>query len=442
MRQCPRCRYGPVINLTCADMLAHDRGRGNGTGRTTNSCPVCEFFSPRWEDWHVWSGADPTVAARCPLCRHACMLACGDVPFLLGCLADADRRLRVASEMQTLFCHLAQDIEHLIFFLERKVGAGGAGQPSRWQHAVPFHRHGTWQHRYMPRHREFRPEHVRLLLAQGDFLTFLWRRLALDTACCRCLPCSAVFQRPSSWLDGKILKNVLEACDANGRGEDETDDGDSTPTSSVRFGQVATTVPRQPDLQSLITKIKEHRRHVALLLHTVRDHLDAETPRKLGQPWRPIGRGEGDDGQHRHHQHMIGGDEDDDGWFDLMLDRERMHQIPHPYRRPPFARRPTGRPQSGAGCFSCLPCSWWRRSSSPRGSWLDRFLHVLPCLPYRYRERIMDRLSSNDSDEEMMTIMRRVLQTADPVRLRTLEAGTAPQNSYIFEMSMLPAQIG
>jgi len=72
LRQCPRCRYGPVINMDCSDMGSHDATRGSGQGRSTNECPNCGFYSPIWEQWSVWDPEDWIAAVRCPICRGPC----------------------------------------------------------------------------------------------------------------------------------------------------------------------------------------------------------------------------------------------------------------------------------------------------------------------------------------------------------------------------------
>jgi len=80
LRQCPRCTYGPVVNIACSDMRSHDANRGSGTDRTTNACPTCGFYSASWEDWSAWDPEDVISSVRCPLCRGPCRLVKEDVP--------------------------------------------------------------------------------------------------------------------------------------------------------------------------------------------------------------------------------------------------------------------------------------------------------------------------------------------------------------------------
>lgn len=102
MRQCPSCRYGPVLNMNCGDMQAHDLSRGRGSGRTTNECPHCGFFSARWEDWDRWSLDELRVAVRCPVCRGPCELRQDSIQ------AAQDLQLEMEQELQRIIVRYAR----------------------------------------------------------------------------------------------------------------------------------------------------------------------------------------------------------------------------------------------------------------------------------------------------------------------------------------------
>lgn len=105
IRRCPSCDYGPVVNAECSDLQSHDLARGDGSGRTTNGCPNCGFFSASWSEWSVWSDMDSTAAARCPLCRVACHVRPQDIPALRARFDTADW---VLSECQQLTLDLLE----------------------------------------------------------------------------------------------------------------------------------------------------------------------------------------------------------------------------------------------------------------------------------------------------------------------------------------------
>ena len=51
LKMCPRCRAGPIENLACWDLAAHNAGN-------CNACPnpKCRDFSKNWGDWRTWDG--------------------------------------------------------------------------------------------------------------------------------------------------------------------------------------------------------------------------------------------------------------------------------------------------------------------------------------------------------------------------------------------------
>lgn len=159
IRRCPRseCGYGPVINSHCDDLQAHDSHRGRGTGRTTNSCPVCGFFSNSWTDWAEWLPTNPTVAARCPVCRGCCCALASDVEMLGALLRKLDERLEEWDGVEALHIRVAEDISRVASLLQRDVGAGG-----RDREAV-----------------HVSPSQARVLLT-GPLVDFLQRRLELE----------------------------------------------------------------------------------------------------------------------------------------------------------------------------------------------------------------------------------------------------------------------
>lgn len=122
LRQCPQCGYGPVMNVNCDNLQAHDAERGQGTGRTTNHCPNCSYFSPRWTDWKIWNLEDPSTAVRCPLCRDPCCLSREDTEVVAGLLAEADRELADAYREHCDLCFLGVDFFAIFWYLQEEVG--------------------------------------------------------------------------------------------------------------------------------------------------------------------------------------------------------------------------------------------------------------------------------------------------------------------------------
>ena len=54
-RMCPQCRCGPVINENCYDLQAH-HNEASGSGRISNACQQCGFFTREWNEWLPWDG--------------------------------------------------------------------------------------------------------------------------------------------------------------------------------------------------------------------------------------------------------------------------------------------------------------------------------------------------------------------------------------------------
>jgi len=123
LRQCPQCGYGPVVNTSCFDMAAHDSERGSGTGRTTNKCSKCEFFSERYEDWHVWNSDDVTAAVLCLLCRSRFEVSNGDRTRILERFATVDGRLEARSQM-----NLWSGMLHMVCTILRELQLGIAAR--------------------------------------------------------------------------------------------------------------------------------------------------------------------------------------------------------------------------------------------------------------------------------------------------------------------------
>lgn len=118
LRQCPQCKYGPVLNTYCGDLRTHDISRGQGTDRTTNECPTCGFFSASWSDWAIWDPEDFAAALRCPLCRDPCKLAAVEVPGLQERLVDVDARL---SRADCAAWFSPMDFAALLFYLQMET---------------------------------------------------------------------------------------------------------------------------------------------------------------------------------------------------------------------------------------------------------------------------------------------------------------------------------
>jgi len=130
LRQCPQCRYGPVVNTNCFDMAAHDSERGSGTGRTTNKCSKCEFFSERYEDWHVWNSDDVTAAVLCLLCRSRFEVSNGDRTRILERFATVDGRLEARSQIN-LWSLMLRMLCTILRELHLDIAARGDDRPRR-----------------------------------------------------------------------------------------------------------------------------------------------------------------------------------------------------------------------------------------------------------------------------------------------------------------------
>ncbi len=48
---CPKCNFGPVAHIACADLMSHHGSKG-----ISNKCPVCSFLSRNISDWKKWHG--------------------------------------------------------------------------------------------------------------------------------------------------------------------------------------------------------------------------------------------------------------------------------------------------------------------------------------------------------------------------------------------------
>jgi LSD1 subclass zinc finger protein len=48
---CPKCNFGPVAHVACADLSAHDNRKG-----ISNKCPKCSFFADSISKWKKWNG--------------------------------------------------------------------------------------------------------------------------------------------------------------------------------------------------------------------------------------------------------------------------------------------------------------------------------------------------------------------------------------------------
>lgn len=195
IRRCPRdgCGYGPVINQQCDDLAVHDSSRGQGSGRTTNSCPVCGFFSKNWADWAEWLPTNPTVAARCPECRGCCCASAPDIETLSTLLKSLDMRLAEWDHLEVHHTQVANNISGVLLLLQRGVGADGGTDAVRVS-----------------------PGQARGLLT-GKFADLLQRRIDLERpAFLRAFTLD--FARPRD-LDREIIEEVRSADEAEIAGE-------------------------------------------------------------------------------------------------------------------------------------------------------------------------------------------------------------------------------
>lgn len=188
IRCCPRlkCGYGPVINLQCNDLAAHDCLRGRGTDRTSNSCPMCGFFSSSWTDWAEWRPTNPTVAARCPVCRGSCCPLDKDTASLEELSSELDKSLEPWDGLETLQFRVADAVSQAVSVLQRDLAADG-------QDAEVV---------------SVRPSQTSCLLT-GPFMDLLTRRIELERpAYLRAIQLD--FEEPRE-VSGKIVEMVRAA---------------------------------------------------------------------------------------------------------------------------------------------------------------------------------------------------------------------------------------
>jgi len=302
LRQCPQCGYGPVVNTDCFNMAAHDIERGSGTGRTTNKCPKCEFYSARFEDWNVWNSDDVTAAVLCPLCRSRCEVSNGDRTRILEHFATVDGRLEARSQM-----NLWSGMLHMLCTILRELqlgiavcggdpdGASSDDEPGRGDQALRHRRPIGLRRRarratidefqflerlddtsVATKRRAFAP--VLENLRQSGLLCFpCWRTENGDTQDRHRVeadgrPCVQCRQHgfQGLWVHVQatdqqqmedLLREVLAACPV-------LEGGDTPPAEGC-------------------AETWEHREQLALLLYTVKEGLGREVERKLGKPWRP-----------------------------------------------------------------------------------------------------------------------------------------------------------
>lgn len=137
VRQCPQCGYGPVLNTNCDSMGTHDATRGYGTGRTTNQCPNCTFYSENWRDWKVWDPEDVMASVRCPLCSGPCCLDKEHIPALKIKLAmvgeQASARQALLRQKQTALRQFGRDMCTIFGLVQARQNHGGESnsQPLR-----------------------------------------------------------------------------------------------------------------------------------------------------------------------------------------------------------------------------------------------------------------------------------------------------------------------
>lgn len=277
IRQCPSCDYGPVVNLNCDDMVSHDAGRGSGSGRTTNSCPKCGFFSENWDDWKLWDSARPTSAVLCPLCRCPCQMTSAYAGMIKERLDDVDSQLEEVSVK--LFDAPFRSVDLLVLMLVLQAELDGF---------KPF--------RVIcgSRNRKFfdllpLPDAVASLLADSSFRSSLERRAAIEEeiqVLRQLLECkgrmAALDMDPScvelagldqsvrltqqriQFLNKEISSQALELIKGAGRAK-----------------RSSTGVPLLQQRRDLL----DQRARWTSLLHTIRGDLDAVEVRRLGRPW-------------------------------------------------------------------------------------------------------------------------------------------------------------
>mmetsp|Transcript_142262 Transcript_142262/g.454748 ORF Transcript_142262/g.454748 Transcript_142262/m.454748 type:complete len:497 (-) Transcript_142262:140-1630(-) len=290
LRQCPQCGYGPVVNTDCFNMAAHDIERGSGTGRTTNKCPKCEFFSERYEDWNVWNPDDITAAVLCPLCRSRCEVSNGDRTRILERFATVDGRLEARSQM-----NLWSGMLHMLCTILRELqlgiaargndpdGASSHDAPGGRDQALRLRRHIGSRRRarratidefqflerlgetpVATKRRAFTPvlEHLEHeLLRQGGQAKGRLASMLCSPCFAKCwLLCPGRWRACRCWMED-LLREVLAA-------RPVLEGGDTPPVEGF-------------------AETWEHREQLALLLYTVKEGLGREVERKLGKPWRP-----------------------------------------------------------------------------------------------------------------------------------------------------------
>lgn len=294
IRRCPRCHYGPVLNAQCFDMRSHDADRGSGTGRTTNSCPSCGFFSSSWSDWLVWGAADSMSAARCPLCRGACRIRPEDVPGFQARFQEMDQLVSDCAQLPGRL---------LALFSALRLA------PERPGHAT------TLEH-YSGELDDAPGCSLRLL--HGPLRNLLQRRLAaanrVDSSCASgatiCMQCHDIIRgapmtHPDASFDGVVhfgcLPEIQEWRVAPGfrqEGDGFVSDG-SLPVSvvedlNVLGEEIAKTVrnlsPHADEagaaLEQQVGSLVPHRKELAMVLCTVPSEVLPEVLQACGRPWQ------------------------------------------------------------------------------------------------------------------------------------------------------------
>lgn len=314
IRQCPQCQYGPVLNTNCTDLQRHDLDRGYGLGRTTNSCPNCSFFSARWSDWSIWNSADPTVAARCPLCREPCRVADDEVPELQRRFSEADRQFKALSAKLSESLHRSrrsrnrcEDLIALLLHLQDEIQGPTAPTQaglSCFEELVALGES---------------PERFQQLL-QGPLHDLLRRRLVLEEDQVKLQ--NAIRNQEAKAAPGHDTSSgsvraeqrrgggrptVLSPCQQQEQQRHHFA-GDASQCRralneeildlALRPGARSGSSPEGHEVEDAaralgrhLQELTEHRRHLAVLLCTASDRVDMSVVRSLGRPWHPEAAG-------------------------------------------------------------------------------------------------------------------------------------------------------
>jgi hypothetical protein len=96
---CPKCNFGPVAHVACADLSAHDNRKG-----ISNRCPKCSFFADSISKWKKWNGGKANAPQEDVISKNEATI----IDFCAVTLEVARDMLRRDSNVQRAIANFAQ----------------------------------------------------------------------------------------------------------------------------------------------------------------------------------------------------------------------------------------------------------------------------------------------------------------------------------------------